>query len=257
MICAGIDVGSRTIKMVLMDGENQNVVASGWVDQGVEQDRLVSELLDQLVEQVGIGTNDLGKVVATGYGRDGLEIADKTITEIACHARGVFHQAPGTMTVIDIGGQDSKVIRLEKDGRVRDFVMNDRCAAGTGRFLEVVATRFDVALSDIGQIAEQAVEPTPISSMCVVFAETEIVGLVASRETPADIVAGVQVAIASRVSSMVGRKAVEPIIFTGGVALIRGMAQAIESEIGHPVSIATNPQFTGALGAALLACESV
>jgi len=255
VICAGIDAGSRAIKIVLMGGENQNIVASGSVDQGVEQDRLVSELFDQLVEQAGIGTNDVGKIVATGYGRDGLEIADKTVTEIACHGRGVFHQAPGTVTVIDVGGQDSKVIRLEEDGRVRDFVMNDRCAAGTGRFLEMVATRFDVALSEIGQIAEQAVKPTPISSMCVVFAETEIIGLLASGETPADIVAGVQASIASRVSSMAGRKAAEPIVFTGGVALIRGMAQAIESEIGHPVSIAANPQFTGALGAALLARE--
>ncbi len=184
MTCAGIDAGSRAIKIVLVDGESQDVLSFGAVDQGLGQDGLVSGLLDHLLDQAGVSPRDIGKTIATGYGREALEIADKTITEISCHARGVFHQAPGTMTVIDIGGQDSKLIRLEENGRVRDFVMNDRCAAGTGRFLEVVAKRFDVALSDLGEMARQAVKPAHISSMCVVFAETEIIGLLASGETP-------------------------------------------------------------------------
>ena len=182
-----------------------------------------------------------------------MAVADKVVTEISCHARGVHHQAPEAMTVIDIGGQDSKVMRLE-GGTVRDFVMNDRCAAGTGRFLEVVAQRCGVALGDLGETARQAVKPASVSSMCVVFAETEIIGLVTSGEPPADIIALVQASIASRVASMAGRKVGDPIIFTGGVALIDGMAAALAAEIGHPVTPAANPQFTGVVGAAMLAC---
>ncbi len=254
MIFAGIDAGSRAIKTVLMD-ENLRIVGSGVKDQGVNQVALAESLLDQTLEKLNFKRNDITYTVATGYGRDALEFPDTRITEITCHARGVRYLEPKVQTIIDIGGQDSKVIRLDSGGKVRDFVMNDRCAAGTGRFLEVIAHRLELDISDLGHVARDVQKPVAISSMCVVFAETEIIGLLASGETRENIVAGVQKSIASRIASMVGRHVAEPIIFTGGVAMIPGMEKALETALDHPVDVAKIPQMTGALGAALLASQ--
>ncbi|TFH15520.1 MAG: 2-hydroxyglutaryl-CoA dehydratase, partial [Lentisphaerales bacterium] len=160
---------------------------------------------------------------------------------------------PDAVTVIDIGGQDSKLIHLAEGGRVRDFTMNDRCAAGTGRFLEVVAQRLDVPVASLGALTSEATQPAVISSMCVVFAESEIVGLLASGGKPADIVAGVQQAIAERVATMAGRRAPGPMIFTGGVALVTGMDAALARVLGQPVQLSADPRMTGAIGAAILA----
>jgi len=251
MITAGIDAGSRTIKVVLWDSDKSEVVNSGAVDQGVEQRRLARELLERLLG--GLGRSQIARTVATGYGRNLIDFADAQITEITCHAAGVAHVAPSTRTIIEIGGQDNKIIRLDEMGTVRDFDMNDRCAAGTGRFLEVVATRLGVPLGELGSLVRQSRCPTPISSMCAVFAETEIVGLLAAGRLPADIVAGVQAAISLRVSAMAGRNLACPICFTGGGALVPGMAEALQAALGHPVRLAPEPLFTGALGAALLA----
>ncbi len=222
MIYAGIDAGSRAIKVLLIDGDGSTVVAQGQTDQGVEQDRLACELFGRVLAEAGARESDVRRVVATGYGRDAVSRADTTITEITCHAVGVRHLVPDATTVIDIGGQDSKLMRLDKNGKVRDFAMNDRCAAGTGRFLEVVATRLGVKLPRLGEMAAtQRVagrSPAAISSMCVVFAETEIIGLLASGILPEDIVAGVQAALATRVAAMSGNGAQGPIVLTGGVA---------------------------------------
>ena len=157
--------------------------------------------------------------------------------------------------MIDIGGQDSKLLRLRRDGTVDDFVMNDRCAAGTGRFLEVLATRLGVKLSCLGTLADRSRKPATISNMCVVFAETEIIGLLASGVAPEDIVAGVQASIAARVAAMAGRNLPEPILFTGGVALVPGMNAALEAVLSRPVVVAPQPQLTCALGVAILAAE--
>ena len=254
MIFAGIDAGSRAIKICLID-ENKNTLGSGLRDQGVKQALLAAQLLEETAEKTGIESSDIASVIATGYGRDALDFADTTITEITCHARGVFHQAPEAKTIIDIGGQDSKLIRLAGQGVVRDFAMNDRCAAGTGKFLEVVARQLELDVLDLGKHAEQADSPASISSMCVVFAETEILGLLASGESRENIVAGVQMSIATRIATMGGGQVADPIFFTGGVALIPGMVQVLEKTIGHPVSQARDPQFTGAMGAAILAAE--
>jgi len=248
---AGIDAGSRAIKIVLMD-PGGNVAAAGMRDQGVEVAALTEALLDDLLEQAGVSRDDLGKVVATGYARDIVESADTTITEITCHAAGIRRQSPDARTVIEIGGQDSKVIHLDENGAVRDFAMNDRCAAGTGRFLEMVADQLEVPLTDLGDLAAQSTSPASISSMCVVFAETEIIGLLAAGQKRPDIVAGVQGAIASRVSAMIGRTASRPVIFTGGVAMVPGMDRALANSLDMPVQIADRPQMTGALGAAIL-----
>ncbi|UCE41195.1 MAG: rod shape-determining protein [Candidatus Aminicenantes bacterium] len=254
MIFAGIDAGSRAIKVQLID-ENNRTLASGLGEQGVKQADLATQLLEQTSAKIGINRDDITKVVATGYGRDSLEFVDTAITEITCHARGVIHQISEAKTIIDIGGQDSKLIRLEGQGVVQDFVMNERCAAGTGNFLEVVARQLEMDILDLGKYAEKADKPAVISSMCVVFAETEILGLLTSGESRENIIAGVQASIATRIASMGGRQIADPVIFTGGVALIPGMTSVLENTIGHSVVVAKDPQFTGAKGAAIMASE--
>lgn len=279
MIYAGIDAGSRTIKIVLIDADpapiapvsraytlrsgkppvgqlvRGKVIAKGLTDQGVEQDKLTSELFESVLKDNGISKKNVAKIVATGYGRNAVSIADTTITEITSHAIGVRQLVPDAMTVIDIGGQDSKLMRLDRDGKVRDFAMNDRCAARTGRFLEVVARRLGVGLESLGRMAAKSKNPAAISSMCVVFAETEITGLLVSGTACEDIVAGVQAAIANRIIAMAGRNIDLPIIFTGGVALISGMDSALQSALGQTVTVSPDPQMTGALGAAILASD--
>ena len=255
MICAGIDAGSRAIKAVLIDADSLAVVASGTMDQGVQQDALARQLFEELLTGSGLGPEAVSRTVATGYARNTVSFADTTITEITCHACGVRRLVPDAMTVVDIGGQDSKLIRLNERGSVRDFVMNDRCAAGTGSFLEVVAGRLGLTLRELGELAGSSLKPAAISSMCVVFAETEILGLLAAGASVEDIVGGVQASIAMRISAMAGRSVGLPVVLTGGVAMIPGMDAALESTLRQPISIAPEPQMTGALGAAILACR--
>ena len=254
-VFGGIDAGSRAIKVVLIREGDHAVLARGLRDQGVEQDRMARELFESLLESEGIASDRVRGVVATGYGRNRVEMADRAVTEITCHAAGVTGQSRGVRTVIEIGGQDSKVLLLDEAGKVRDFAMNDRCAAGTGRFLEMVANRINVSLSRLGEAALKSAAPATISSMCVVFAETEIVGLLADGTAPEDIVAGVQHSIATRVCAMVGRRAESPVCFTGGGALVGGMKAALAGVLGREVVVAEHPQYTGALGAALIAAR--
>ena len=255
MICAGIDAGSRTLKIVLVDADHLGPVASGVVDQGIDQDRLAVDLLQKLLQEQGLRRDDLCAVVATGYGRKLVRTADSIITEITCQARGVRHSVPNARTIIDIGGQDSKLVRLKADGAVADFVMNDRCAAGTGRFLEMLAAQLGTPFQQLESLVRRSRSPAVISSMCVVFAESEMVGLLAAGVLPEDIVTGVQTAIATRIAAMTGRNLTEPILFTGGVALAPGMGDALGAVLGRPVLIAPQPQLTCALGAALLAAD--
>jgi predicted CoA-substrate-specific enzyme activase len=197
----------------------------------------------------------VGAVVATGYGRKLVRTADTTVTEITCQARGVRHRVPDARTIVDIGGQDSKLVRLKPSGAVADFAMNDRCAAGTGRFLEMLAAQLGTPFLQLESLVERSRAPAVISSMCVVFAESEIVGLLAAGVLPEDIVTGVETAIATRIAAMTGRNLAEPILFTGGVALVPGMGDALEAVLGRPLRIAPQPQLTCALGAALLAAD--
>jgi predicted CoA-substrate-specific enzyme activase len=253
VIYAGIDAGSRMIKAVLFDAEGKQIVASGIMDQGVQQDALAQQLFQRLMHDHRLDRRGVLGIVATGYGRHTVSFADTAVTEITCHAAGVRHHLPDARTITDIGGQDSKLICLDAKGGVQDFDMNDRCAAGTGCFLEVVARRLGLSLQELGELAGRSVKPAAISSMCVVFAETEIVGLLAAGAAAEDIAAGVQAAIARRIASMAGRSLESPIIFTGGVALVPGMRTALQTAFGHPVVVAPEPQMTGALGAAILA----
>jgi (R)-2-hydroxyacyl-CoA dehydratese activating ATPase len=253
MIYAGIDAGSRSIKALLFDPERSQILACGIADQGVEQQRLAADLFERVLNEARLERSQVSAVVATGYGRNAVRFADTTITEITCHARGVSQLVPDARTIIEIGGQDSKVICLEEGGRVRDFSMNDRCAAGTGRFLEMVAARLGVGWEQLAELGRQSRQPALISNMCVVFAETEIIGLLAEGTPVADVVAGVQNAIATRVSALAGRAVSPPVCFTGGVALQTGMIRALEDTLSCPVRVAPQPQYTGALGAAILA----
>jgi predicted CoA-substrate-specific enzyme activase len=248
----GIDAGSRTIKATLISADSE-ILASGFVNQGVKQTLLAKELLDSVLSDAGLGPESISFTVATGYGRDRIDMADTTFSEITCHARGVMHLTPHARTIIDIGGQDSKLIKLDERGHVHDFAMNDRCAAGTGRFLEVVAQRLEVSLPDLDSLATSSTEPCTISSTCVVFAETEIVGLLAQEISPADITAGIFAAIASRTQAMAGRKLSQPVAFTGGAALFSGLHRAIEQVFDTNVEVVANPRLTGSLGAALIA----
>ena len=249
----GLDLGSRAVKAALFDPKRGRVAAAivrdGTPDKAADADTLLRDIL----AAAGIGRDGLRRIVATGYGRSQAAFADEATTEISCHAAGVAALHPEVRTVIDIGGQDSKAIVLAEGGRVRDFAMNDRCAAGSGRFLEVVAARLGVDLSTLGELSRHSHQAALISSMCVVFAETEIIGLLAEGVAPADIAAGVQNAIALRVATLAGRMVTQPVCFTGGVALQSGMVRALETALSCAVCVPSLPQYTGALGAAILA----
>lgn len=255
MLFAGIDAGSRAIKIVLLEGGTKRLVARGYSPQAASPGKHVRETWQRVLAEHKLAPGDIRFAVATGYARASVEAAGTTITEITCHAAGVHHLLPHVRTVVEIGGQDSKLLRLTDRGTVRDFAMNDRCAAGTGRFLELVAARLDCQLADLGSLAGGAQSPAVISSMCAVFAETEIIGLLASGARPEDIVAGVQQSIASRISAMAGGDVTPPVAFTGGVALLPGMERALSAVLGQDVVVPPDPQFTGALGAALLAAK--
>ena len=255
MICVGIDAGSRAVKGLLLDARSLEVVGSIVADQGVHQQQTGDSIFTRLLAAHGLSPEDVCRTVATGYARNLVSVADTTITEITCHACGVHHRVGEARTVVEIGGQDSKLLRLQDDGSVRDFAMNDRCAAGTGRFLEMVADKLEVPLGQLGALAGGSTQPAAISSMCAVFAETEIIGLLASGAEPTDIVAGVFGAIAARATTLAGGRLEPPVVFTGGVAMVAGMDKALARAIGYEVTVVPDPQLTGALGAALLAAR--
>ena len=252
----GIDVGARTTKAVVL-GEDSAILGRALQRSGPHPVRTAELVRDDALRAAGLERDDLAAVVATGYGRGSIAFASQVFTEITCHARGVCHLLPDVRTIVDIGGQDSKIIFLDDRGLVCDFAMNERCAAGTGRFLEVLADIVHVPLERMADEARRAASPVRISSTCAVFAESEVVGLL-SRGTPApDIVAGVHEALAKRVVALCrGIRARPPIAFTGGGALNGGMVEALSRALGEEVLVPERPQTTGALGAALIAAEN-
>jgi len=255
MIACGIDVGARTAKVVLVDSATQRIVGKAIAEERIDQNQVSRRLLDQALEEAGARPDDVGRTIATGYGRERISLADDTVTEISCHARGVAATHPDARTIIEIGGQDSKVIKLNGDGRVRDFVMNDRCAAGTGRFFEIAAQILETDLEGFERLASQSLRPEIVSSMCVLFAESEMVGLLARGAAPADIAAGVHASVADRIAGMAGQRWEPPVVFTGGVALLRTMVEFLQTRLRCDLVVPQWPQFTGAYGAALIACE--
>jgi predicted CoA-substrate-specific enzyme activase len=234
--------------------ETARVLGYSILPTGAHSTDAAQAALDAVLAQTGMARDQIQAIVATGYGRVSVPFATKRVTEITCHALGAAHLFPETRTVIDIGGQDSKVIRVEPGGKVADFTMNDKCAAGTGRFLEVMAQRLGLELGDLGALSLASKRVVEISSVCTVFAESEVVSLIAKNEPKGDIVAGLHKAIVSRVGSMAGAVGVAPAVtMTGGVAKNQGVVAMLEARLGMKISVPTEPQIVGALGAALLA----
>ncbi len=252
MYFAGVDIGSTMTKVVIMDEE---VIASVIGPTGAEHRRLANRVMEEVLRQVNLPFDEISYVVATGYGRINVPFADRQITEITCHARGVYSLFPTVRTAIDIGGQDAKGIKIS-NGKVVGFVMNDKCAAGTGRFLEVIADALGVRLEEMGELSMNSRNRAKISSTCTIFAEQEVVSRISEGVSIEDILAGLHEAIASRVYRMAERLKIEPdVVLTGGVAKNIGVVKAMEEQIGFPLLIPQEPLLTGAIGAALLGKE--
>jgi predicted CoA-substrate-specific enzyme activase len=250
---AGIDIGSTMTKVVIMNG---GIVSSVIGPTGPEQRRLANKVMEEALEAAGLPFSAITYVVATGYGRINVPFADKQVTEITCHAKGVANFFPEAKIAIDIGGQDSKAIEI-KDGKPVDFVMNEKCAAGSGRFLEVIADGLGIALDDMAELSLQSDKPVKISNLCTVFAEQEVIAQLAEGAPVKDLVAGIHGALASRIANMSKRLNVRDVIVTGGGAKNKGLVKALSDTLGCAVSVPNEPLLTGAVGAALLGKDIV
>lgn len=261
-IAAGVDVGSTQTKAALLADENGNgapkILARALTDTGANVRKAAEHAFHVLCEQAGVPQAEVGYVVGTGYGRYKISFGNAQMTEISCHARGAHFVCPGTRTVIDMGGQDSKAISVGSSGEVLDFVMNDKCAAGTGRFLANAADVMGIGLDAVGPLSLRAVRPVKIATVCTVFVESDILSYLAQEKTPEDILGGVHMAIAKRTMSLARRVAIEPqITMTGGVARNVGMVRALEQVLGMPLQVSPDAHFMGAIGAALFALEKM
>jgi len=260
----GIDIGSSSTKGVVLDGEKR-ILAKQIIHTKPKHSEGADIIIQAILKDLGtafkrrVPGKDIKYCVGTGYGRSNIERADKVITEITCHAKGVHYYFPYARTIIDIGGQDSKVIRIDNEGKVIDFVMNEKCAAGTGRFLEAACRILKVPLEDLGKISLDAASSCKINSTCVVFAESEIISKLAEGSEREAVAKGIHQAVVSRLLSMGKRVGVPPpIVFTGGVAENHGMVAEVIIQLGiqkDALSIPLEPKITGALGAALFALE--
>ena len=251
---AGIDIGSTMTKVVIM---NDGIISSIIGPTGPEQRRLANRVMENALNQAGLPFEAITYLVATGYGRINVPFADKQVTEISCHAKGVAHLFPECKTIIDIGGQDSKGITIDH-GRPTDFVMNDKCAAGTGRFLEVIAEALGITIEDLGGMALKSKQPAQISNICTVFAEQEVVARLAEGVPLNDLVAGILESLASRISRMVKRlKVANEVVITGGGAKNAGLVKALSDKLGYATLVPPEPLITGAVGAALLGKDIV
>jgi (R)-2-hydroxyacyl-CoA dehydratese activating ATPase len=254
---AGIDVGSTQTKAVLMD-TSRAIIARTLIPTGANVRVAGQRALDAILAEAGVSRGDLAYCVGTGYGRYKIEAGDAQVTEISCHARGAQMIFPLTRTVIDMGGQDTKAIRTGPDGNVLDFCMNDKCAAGTGRFLAAAAECLGLSLDEIGEISLKGTKPIKLTSVCTVFVESDIMSYMAQKKKVEDILAGVHQAIAARTIGLVRRVGIEEeITFTGGVARNIGMIRALEDKLGKRVNVGPDSHFMGALGAALFAMDKV
>ena len=246
-------MGSLSTDVVIID-QDANIIGSAIVPTGAGSTKAAEAAMDAALAAAGIKAGDLLFTVGTGYGRTAVPFSQKTVTEISCHAKGASRLFPDCRTVIDIGGQDSKVIRIGPEGKVLDFAMNDKCAAGTGRFLEVMAAKLEVGLDALGDLSLSAEGEVSISSVCTVFAESEIVSLVAKNHPIEEIVKGLHRSVVGRVMGMARAVGVEgPVTMTGGVAKNKGVTALFEESLGEKLSVAEEPQIVGALGAALIA----
>ena len=252
---AGIDVGSTQTKGIIVN-ERREIVARALTDTGAYVTKAAERCFAEALRACGVKREEVAYVVGTGYGRYKVTFGDAQITEISCHARGASYLFPGTRTVIDMGGQDAKGIKVSAEGDVKDFVMNDKCAAGTGRFLASAAEALGMGLDDIGEVSLKATNPVRLTTVCTVFVESDIMSYLAQGKKSEDILGGVHSAIAARTISLIRRVGIEPeVTFTGGVSKNIGMVRALEEKLGMRLNVSPDSHFVGALGASILALE--
>ena len=251
----GLDSGSTSTNAVAMN-EAREIVASVVIKTGAKAGASAERAYREVLERAGITPDQVACTIATGYGRVSIPFADENVTEISCHGRGAHYFNPAVRTILDIGGQDSKAIHVNAAGEVTDFAMNDKCAAGTGRFLEMIARSLEISLDELGPAALESKKHLEIASMCSVFAESEVISLIANNEEKPDIAAGVCRAVAGKAYSLMRRVGLEgAYMMTGGVAQNPGVVRAVEELIGEKLFICDDPEIVGATGAALLALE--
>ncbi|MET3617193.1 putative CoA-substrate-specific enzyme activase [Peptoniphilus olsenii] len=250
----GVDIGSTASKSIILK-DGKEIVSTSVVDVGAGTSG-PSRTIGETLKNSGLNREDISYVMATGYGRNSLKEADAQMSELSCHAKGAYFLFPNVKTIIDIGGQDAKALKIGDNGMLENFVMNDKCAAGTGRFLDVIARVLEVDISQLQDLDAKSTKDVSISSTCTVFAESEVISQLASGSKIEDIVKGIHNSIASRVGSLAKRVGLnDDIIFTGGVALNEGMVRALEENTGHKIHTSPYCQLNGALGAALFAYQ--
>ena len=255
MIVAGVDVGNQTGKVVLLDGDGQ-VIAKSVVEAAEESSVVAEQALAAALMQAGIRRDDIGLVVATGVGRNGITFANRVVTEVSCDGKGAVHLCPGARTVIDIGAEDARGLGCDAAGRVTDFVMNDKCASGAGVFIEAMAKALEVSLIEMGELSLRSQNEVDINCTCAVFAESEVVSLIHRQVPREDIARGIHDSIALRASSMLRRIGIrDDLVLIGGAALNLGLVDAMRRRTGKIVVVPDDPLTVGALGAALFALE--
>lgn len=255
LYAGGVDVGSTQTKAIILN-EQKEIVGSALIATGAYVTRAAERVFAVALEQAGLKAENIAYLVGTGYGRFKVTFGDAQITEISCHAKGAHFLFPQTRTVIDMGGQDTKAIKVGEEGQVEDFSMNDKCAAGTGRFLAAAAEVLGLSLDDIGEISLGSQKPVRLSSVCTVFVESDIMSYLAQGKKVEDILRGVHTSIAARTVSLVRRVGLlEEVTFTGGVSKNIGMVRALEEKLSVKINVSPQSHFMGALGAGLFALE--
>jgi predicted CoA-substrate-specific enzyme activase len=254
---AGVDVGSTQTKAVIVDGAQQ-VVGRALVDTGAHVGAAADRAFAAALQDAHLAEEAVDLVAGTGYGRYRVTFGNFQVTEISCHARGALHVFPATRTVVDIGGQDTKAIRVSAAGEIEDFCMNDKCAAGTGRFLGAASAALEIPLDELGPTALRAERAVPITTTCTVFAESEVLSWLARGKKIEEILLGVHLSIVSRALSLMRRVGIErEVTFTGGVTRNIGMVRALNEALGHDVNVSADAHFMGAIGAALFAMDRI
>lgn len=255
MLFAGIDIGSQSTDVVIIDN-NKEIVSYSIIPSGAVHIDAALKAFEIACQQANCKMDDIDYIISTGYGRKNVPFAQKNITEITCHVKGTFYLNPNIRTILDIGGQDSKVIKVGADGKVLDFIMNEKCAAGTGRFLETIARVLDVDLNDMGPKALESKKIVKLSSTCTVFAESEVISKIAEGAEIEDILNGVHESISDRAIAMLQKLGIEErIAMTGGVAKNIGVISALSKKLNTEIYVPEEPQIIGALGAAIFAYE--
>jgi len=258
MACAaGVDVGSTQTKAIIL-GEDRRIAGRALIPTGANVVRAAEHAFQEALANAGLREEEVEYVVGTGYGRYKVTFGNSQVTEISCHGRGAVHLFPGTRTVLDMGGQDTKAIRVSPTGEILDFCMNDKCAAGTGRFLGAAAAALEIPLGDLGATALRGERPVKISTTCTVFAESEVLSWLGKGKKIEDILLGVHQSIAGRSVGLLRRVGIESeVTFTGGVARNPAMIAALNERLGLAVNVGEESHFMGALGAALFSLDRI